>query len=716
MAVSFDELDTANDFSGKPLWAINKKDEKELLQWCIEDFNQKKMRYEQLNQVFYEHLCMYKGVQYRSMRSSNNDNDSELKDNQRAPRVVINHIYDLVETNVSKLTRYRPAITVEPFNIYDYKDGQNAKMIKKLIDARWNDANLDKFFRDIELGADIFGYCFMMISWDPNAGKTHPDYEDAIKKGKQVKITTESGDTVNITKAVKVGDVQYKIVRPDHILLQNKGSMEDVEHATYVSYVNIDNVKAMYSKKQNDISGNSSDYLDLDAYHDNINSSDILLKRVFHRSTPELPDGMIITFCDDCILDVRNLVDMYPDGDFPWIIQTDIDVTGEQLGRSAISNIRQAQRHYNNLASGVARNHGIASMPKWVTPQGMCDIKQLENGSTVIQYKGPTAPQLVAFSPTAPEVFKYMDKLELIMEKLKGIHATSRGAPPSGVTSGVAMQFLDEQENERASSRVAKRNSNVLACAKKTLLLMQKYYKKEDGRVYKSYDSNFKFDYSIFENADFNDSYDVRIQKGTSLPESKAMRTQTIIDLKTAFPTSMTDQMALEMLDFSFDQKFRDYASAAVRAAEYENENILSGKPQTEPVGWEDHVSHYRMHMIDIQDAKFKEQPREIQQAMVDHIMATEYLMDVKMRANSEYAKLVLQTFPHFPIFFNNETEVPPAPMQRPMPPLPMVGPQGPDMGTAMPPQDFPMDAQAGQLPPELMQMPLPQGVSAPIA
>ena len=137
-------------------------------------------------------------------------------------------------------------------------------------------------------------------------------------------------------------------------------------------------------------------------------------------------------------------------------------LTGSSLrGRSFIQNIVQLQRHFNNITSGVARNHGIGGAPKWMMPKGACSLASLNNEFTVVEYTGPVAPKIAAMNPTPPEILNYQDKLERWIEKGSVVYNISRGEPPKGITASVALQFLDEQEQQRDSRGIIKRYKRI---------------------------------------------------------------------------------------------------------------------------------------------------------------------------------------------------------------------------------------------------------------
>lgn len=662
-SVTFDDFDNNEDSNAskqKPLWTVDLKDDKKVLEWMKKDYDTKERRARTRNRTYRENLCLFKGIHYKSQDSR----DLQFENGRRVdrnPKIVINHIYDLVQTTVSKMTRFRPNIVVSPANQDEWADGQNARTIKSLIDSRWYEVEIDSIYTQLELVTDIFGDAYGMVEWDKQEGGIDPAFERVAKTG-TTEIEMDDGSKKKVNPRRARGDVGYTIRTPDRVWPQHKKQWKDVQHVTLIDYWDVEELKAAYPDHAADIKVNGHAAYDIVTMEDFDTSTQVLVMTLIHPPSEFLPEGRWIICTHDVTL--SNEKYKYDHGRMPFFRQSDIDVPGELHGRSSISLIRQPQMHFNNLASGIARNHGLASAPKWVVPKGAVEISSLGNDSTVVQFKGPVGPQLVSYSPTSPEIFGYMDKLEVYMEKLKGIHAVSRGTPPTGVTSAVGMEFLDEQENERATARIARRNRCITECAQLTASLMGQHYKESDERFIKVTGENHEISMEAYKGADFSKPYDIRIQKGSFLPETKGMRYKAIVEMSTAFPAIFPPEVVVSLLDLALDQKFKDMASVSVKAAEYENSMLSKGKMIAEPGSYEDHLTHYKLHLIDMQRESFKLLPKEIQKAKQEHISTTEYLIWDKAQRNPLFAQLLSTQFPLFPVFFDPGDVAPVNPMQ----------------------------------------------------
>jgi hypothetical protein len=652
---TFDDFELEGDLEYKevpPVWTVDLKNEKKLLEWLNKDFDNKVKKAEPRIRVYREQLALYKGVHYRSQETRNQDFRRDSGDRSiRNPKVVVNHVYDMVENKTAKMSRFRPNVAVLPQNHDEYDDKVQSKTYKMLLDSRWQEVDIDSYLRETQRSTYVFGESFLKVYWDKEQGDVDPDFLDLADSEGSAKIKTDTGEEVEISYPTTIGDVSYKVLAPDRFFPElGKLEWQEVDHGTEIDYINKEVAKAINPEKQEFIREQPHYLYDIDAVKEVRNSSDIIVKTFWHRPSKFLPKGLKVTFVAEAILKMEDYP--YDHGRLPFRRLTDIDVPTELYARSFISQVRQLQRHYNNLASGVARNHGLASAPKWVMPAGACKISALNNEVTVVEYKGGVPPRLENMNPTHPEVFNYMEKLEVNIQKLAGVHGISRGTPPPGIRAGVALQFLMEQEQERENNGVAKRNALIKEVARDTIDLMKQYYKPEDGRMIRILGKDNSYMVKSFEKSNKNLKYDVRIQNASSLPESKAARIQSIIDLNMGFPGLFNNKQVIEMLDLGTDEAFKDKATTAIKAAESENESMLSGDPVEEPKPWEDLLAHYDVHLQKLQERTFKEEvPSEYQEELVKHLAITEMHMWNKATKNAAFRMKLMQN-EYFPLFF----------------------------------------------------------------
>jgi hypothetical protein len=321
----------------------------------------------------------------------------------------------------------------------------------------------------------------------------------------------------------------------------------------------------------------------------------------------------------------------------------------------------------------------LCSHPKWVVPAGSINIQALGNERTIVQYKGAQAPVLIQSSPTPREVFEFRQQLKEEFQQISGVFGVSRGEPPPGIKAGVALQFLNEQENERFNELSMKWNEMIREVAIMTIAVAGDYYDASDARMVRVLGKDEIWRTKFFDSAHLSKDYDIRVQNSSALSQSKSARIQSLMDLNKEFPGAVRQEQVMDLLGLAQNDKFIDAATKSVKSAEAENEMILSDGGDSQVEEYEDHLTHWEIHGRELQAYSFKhETPKNIQEKLKDHILVHEMYLLEKSKFNQKLAE-ELSAIRNFPMIFTPE----PLP-----PPSPVVAPQGqPIEGLAIPPE-----------------------------
>lgn len=635
-------------------FTIANKSYDEKKQWLEDDiktkFNAASARIEQ----YRKYEALFKGIHYKSMDYRRNENDDSYSGTKQ-PRMAVNFVQEMVEAKVSQRSRNKPAIAVIPNND-EIDDINNAKTVKMLLDNRAQEIDLETVFADGDRMNFLRGECFTFVTWDKEAGNVHPEYKKAQALNLKIPKLDESGAAVPgefMDHAITVGDVSVEVLGPERVFPeQNRTKWEEVDNVTVLEWVHVDDLKALYPESANEIKLNEDFF-----FYD---SADYGLKKrknhaavftFFHRKTKFLPEGAMVKFVIGCILEDGPLP--YSHGKLPCVFDTDIDVPDELHGRPFLTNIAQLQNLHNMMMASIARNIAVSSMPKWVMPKGAVHRDKLNNEYGIIEYSGPIAPQMVTYSAINKDLYEMPDKIERYIEKGSSVYGISRGEPPAGIKAAVALQFLDEQEQQRESRGMAKRLKRIRDIYKMMISTMGDNYSKEDGRMIKILGQDNQYLIQSFEQANFNCAYDVRILNSSSLPDTKAGRISAILDLNTATqadPMFGKEEIA-QMLDLANDERFKEKASVSVKAAETVVGKILKRQPVGEPQVWDDFIVQYPILLKSLQERTFKESDMDIVQALKQYIMTMESLMFNKSVVSPVFA-VQLQRFYMFPVLF----------------------------------------------------------------
>lgn len=705
------DSDQSESFS-KPqgsIWQIgdldDKDNEKTILQWLNGEKNYLQEENKERFRRIEKYLALYKGIQYHSQQITERKSYSGDR-TQAVEKIVCNHLFDLTQQKVSRLIKYRPGFSVLPVND-EFEDKIGSKMAKAMVQQRWYDQNFEGEIQPefVKL-VHTMGECYLAVLWDEYAGDEHPEYREQVNGQEDKKTITlkdkngkpelgKDGKPIVVEGPVYNGDVAYDVWFTTDVLVDRKTRFEKADYLFKRTVMSVGDAKVKYPECSGMISAeNGAQIYDYEKMQTRILKDSVVVWDFYHKRTPSMPNGRHITFINDKVL--KNGKFPFKHKKLPVVRLTDIEMPGEMHGESYFRVIKDLTGTYNNITNMINRGQVLTAHPKWVFPTGSVKKESLGNDITLVEYKGPTPPQLAQHSPNPPELFNFREQLKEEFQQIAGVFGVSRGEPPPGIKAGVALQFLAEQENERQNEMVLKYNEWIRQVAEMTIWVASDKYEQDDQRMVQVLGKNNAWMASFFDVKHLAKPYVVRVQNASALPESKAARTQYLLDLNQQFPNQVTGEQVLDMLDMAQADKFVDSATKSVRAAEAENESLaMSNDPINDPKDYEDHITHWKIHVSQIRDWSFKnETPEEIQQKMFDHIMATEMLMVEKAKMAPEYA-MAIQPLVGFPLFYKPDAfvgaggvePVPEAPVgDEPPPPLSPGMEIPPEMPVNIPP------------------------------
>ncbi len=663
----------------RPLWTIKDLDNKEkMLAWQNNAYAGELNRAARYRELAMKHLALYKGRWYEDQTISGKSSFADASQNglgvvgNRVSKLVVNHLYGLVTQRVSRMTRMKPDVIVEPANS-EYGDRVSAKLVKYWIDYLFYTNNMPKILAEVARASYVYGEAYVGTFWDPNAGQVMADWsgEEAaaraaarsprvmVRDDKGEPVMSAEGEPLYIEQQVKTGDVIFRVLTPLNTLVESCGSFDDADYMFYEDYIDVDVLKALYPEQADKLAATDDGADDGMARWRAVAGAThapqfgkILVRYFYHRPTQFLAGGRFVMSTRGAVLENRPLPPNQTG--LPVARLTDIDVPNEQRGQSFFIQGKAINATINDLSSMIRRNAILTSHPRWLIPRGSLVKKEaLGNDITSIEYAGPTPPKIEAPPPMSTEITAIRENLKNDLYSILGVSDIEMGNLPPNVRSALALQAADEQADQRSNNAIVKFNNLIEQTVEKAINLASAYYEKGDKRLVPVVGKNNQYLLKEFDPAHLTKAYDIRVSSASGMPSNKAARTETLLELRKLDPEGrmIPDQQFMEMLEWGQAEKFYDAATIAVKAAEAENEALLNGEEVGEPASFEDHISHWQVHMRDIQNRGFKvSTPPEVQAAMIDHTMATEFLMLMTARKNPAYAiNLVkLQQFPAF--------------------------------------------------------------------
>lgn len=737
-AKSFADLDDDSlsygndDDSLPPFWVINNSEEfqgeakeKQTLDWLNRALERLLEWREPITRVQKLNTKLFKGKHYISQedfqRYPVNRNRQYSKNHAK---IVINHLAELAGQHVADMVAYPPALSVVPANDEE-RDKVAARMNKELLDWFFYENKVELRHQAFELRRKIHGETFLFVVWDPDCGDLSPQYRELRRMKAEAgedpdmpmplmdpdtgeQLIGEDGDPLVIRTMPRVGDVKliYEFANRVYYPYPASGLWEDVPWIFRVDFMDIDEAKARWPHRADKIkrSGLFESYFPAGrSLHPKV-----LVRYFYHPPTRFMELGYYCVSTEEAFLEAGK----YPfnHNGLPCVRATDIEIPGEIHGMSFFQNLVSLQHAINNSTSMILQNQTLLAYPKWFVQRGS-KVRNVDLGDdrTLVEYSGNTPPKLESGNVTPQEVFEFRKMMRDDIQTISAVYGTSRGQPPSGITANVALRMLDEQEEKRKAPIIRKHNEEIVDVGKLILSTMGTYYRPDDERMIRIVGNNNSNLLRHFDVSNLSRAYEVRLQKSSGLPESKAARAQTVLDYAERFPDLWSHDEVLEMLEIARPEKLVDSATVARQTAEAEMEDLLQGRPVNPPSEYDEILPKYRVYVKTVQSRAFKDDTDPvIQQAVLTHILTAEYLMWKKIQLNPAFSQLVQQQSPYFPIFF-------PVPTPDPDPviidPMQMMGPDGMPLA-GMPPQasmgTTPMGPGAGAPPPQGLPPPQP--------
>jgi hypothetical protein len=284
-------------------------------------------------------------------------------------------------------------------------------------------------------------------------------------------------------------------------------------------------------------------------------------------ATSLLPDGGVVVVVDNTIVSMIEGLPynhgMYPLTKFEHI------PTSTFYADSPIVDLIGLQREYNELRSTISYAGKVMANPQLIAQKGSIVASRMTNeAGLVIEYKtGYQPPQPLQMSPLPQYYVEQQDRIASDWEDLSGQHDVSRGKAPAGVTAGTAINFLQEKDDQFNTPQYQGVEDGFGKIATSTLMLFNQYV--DLPRKIKYVGADQSFDTALLAGADIKNGTDIRIQRGSSIGQSRAASDAKTMDM---FQVGLIDApTALKRMEMGGEKGVLDIMNVAEKKAQREN-------------------------------------------------------------------------------------------------------------------------------------------------
>lgn len=364
-----------------------------------------------------------------------------------------------------------------------------------------------------------------------------------------------------------------------------------------------------------------------------------LVLHYYERPNQEKPEGRHWVSVGDQLLEAPGPL---PDGIWPPVRRLyDVEVTGRYHAEATLTAGIGPQREYNEGCAQIKEHNNLMQRGKWLVPRGsQIGRGQITNEpGEVIQHTPGMEPKMADIKPLPLTVFEERDRALQDLQSIMGMHQSTMGEAPPGVTSGRAFLTLQEADDTDLGPFIEMLETVVAEINWDTLRLIQRNYTEE--RLLRISGKNNSFRVKAFKGEDLTGVVGVKPQAGSAFPWSASARQSMLIDLGTSFPNLFVDPETgafdserfrrmlplggMESVDDSGDLDIAE----ALREEEIFKEWNGAIDPMTNapdlptPMPWQNHQAHLKQHASLLKSADFFDLAQEVQDAFVQHWMAT---------------------------------------------------------------------------------------------
>lgn len=514
----------------------------------------------------------------------------------RRNRVHINKILPLMQNRLARLAKSPPRYDVKP-NSSEQEDRDAARLGKQIIIQGWDREKINRKRLDLLMWVQQCGHAYLRVAWDPTLGR---DLKVRNEDG-EIELQREGDYRVDVASAFEV------FTDP---LAKSFDNINRLVHARIkpLSYFRHNFPERGHLVKQEDAWLNSLKYEmrinTMNSQTGSATGSVNLLKdsaielSYYEKPTARHPYGRHIVTASG----IKLKDDELPIDEIPFIKFDDLLVGGKYFSESVITHLRPLQDQYNRTVSQRASWVNRLLTGKYIAARGhglMASAINDQSGEVVEYDPVPGASEPKAMSiPTIPQyAYNEDDYLVQKMDDIAGINEVSRGQLPSASIPAIGMQFLVEQDDTRIGVITEQHEHSYADLGRIMLKYAERYYKNE--RLLKIAGANMEYTVKEFKGEDIRGNLDVAVIRGSTLPGSKVLRRQEIINLhQSGYLGDPSDPKVLEnvlnMLEYGeINEVWKDHSLDMKKI----NESIDAIEE-----GREVEVSEYDNHRLYVQE------------------------------------------------------------------------------------------------------------------
>lgn len=460
----------------------------------------------------------------------------------RKGRIHINKILPTVQNRQARLCKNPPKYDVMPeSNSQEDKDG--ARLGLQVLNAMWEKLRINEKRMQLIMWTQECGHAYLKVCWDDALGKLMEKPPEDVGG-----LMAENPDPNAEQKPQYMfeGDVRVDVVSSFEIFPDPMANCWDDVKNSYLTQCKIrklDYFRTRYPEKGMLVKEEqpwllSTQYLQRintmntrgpSGMNDAVKDSAIEMIRYEARSE-KYPKGRMICVANGILLEDKEL----PVGEIPFAKFDDIMVGGKYYSESIVTHLRPIQDQFNENIRRTSSWTNKMLAGKYQAPRGSGLTQESlddQSGEVVYYDVVPNAPagiQAIQIPQIPQWAYNERESLSKEFFDISGLSEVSRGTIPAAGIPAIGMQLLTEQDDTRIGV-ITEQHEHAFADVGHLILeYVQAYY--TDKRKLKVSGKNQSYETLEFSGEDLVGNTDVMVIRGSTLPGSKVLRRQEIMN------------------------------------------------------------------------------------------------------------------------------------------------------------------------------------------
>lgn len=469
------------------------------------------------------YLMGFDGVFFDSTYRQFKNVDSKRK--YTRGRFRVNKILPTIQNRLSRLTQSPPRFDVRP-NSNEAGDKDCARLGVEIIRDVFDRERMQEKIQDALMSGMQGGHSYLQGTWDPEKGEPMYSPETKEFEGYQGDVRVEVLNCLEVFPdplAKCIEDCRYivkaKVRKLDYFRerYEERGAAVKEEDAWLMS--SIYDLKANAMSPGGPAGASATEQM-----------KDSAIELVYYeKRSKDYPRGRMITCANGVLLEDKEL----PIGEYDLVKLDDILIGGRYNSEAVITHLRPLQDASSLLFTKRIDWVQKLVAGKYIAAKGSNlgqESINTDSGEVVFYTPVPNATEPHAMQiPMIPQyVYKEEESIDRAFDQISGINEVSRGVLPSASIPAAGMAFLQEQDQTRIGVQTTRNEIGYAKLGSILLKYVGHYY--EMPRLLKTAGEGLAYTVKEFKGQDLNDNYDVIVIPGSTIPQSKVLRRQDILN------------------------------------------------------------------------------------------------------------------------------------------------------------------------------------------